>query len=156
MIELILKGVANDSSGSPLVVLTDEEEKKVLPLWVGVVEVQSIALAMDNLNMQRPLTHDLFINFCTQLEANISKIIIDDVKDNIFYSTIYIETKDKTIELDSRPSDAISLALKSSAPIYLKKELASKMVLLSQFLDQKKQSSLDSVFQLKSPKKVLH
>ncbi len=156
MIKLILKGFAHDINGSPIVLLTDEKEEKVLPLWIGMIEAQSIALAVEDAEALRPLTHDLFINLCTQLGIMISQVVITDVKDNIFYATIRMETPNGSIEVDARPSDAIALALKSSAPIYLKSELSNNLLSISELVDEETRKEINDIFQHKGFKKVLH
>ncbi len=156
MIKLMIKGFAYDVSGSPIILLTDEEEEKVLPLWIGMLEAHSIALAVEGTDLPRPMTHDLILNICKLFNAAISEIIITDLRDNTFYSTIYISTETEIIPMDARPSDAIALAIRSSAPIYLKNELADNMLSISELIDEETRKELDKIFNMKDFKKSLH
>ncbi|GBF34998.1 hypothetical protein DCCM_4119 [Desulfocucumis palustris] len=156
MIKLMIKGFAYDVSGSPIILLTDEEEEKVLPLWIGMLEAHSIALAVEGTELPRPMTHDLILNICKQFNAAISEIIITDLRDNTFYASIYISTETATIPMDARPSDAIALAIRSSAPIYLKNELADNMLSISELIDEETRKEIDKIFNMKDFKKSLH
>jgi len=156
MIKLMIKGFAYDVSGSPIVLLTDEEEEKVLPLWIGLLEAHSIALAVEGTEMPRPMTHDLIITICKMLKATISRVVINDLRDNTFYATIDLTTEIETIAMDARPSDAIALALRSSAPIYLKNNLADNMLSISELIDEETKKELDKFFNVSNLKKTLH
>lgn len=122
MIEMRVMGIALDTrSGSPIVVLNDKENRKALPIWIGSAEASAIIRKIENITSTRPMTHDLFISIAQQSEFNITKVEINDVDDQTYFSTIYMHnTKlDKTIEIDSRPSDAIAVALRAEVPIYV-------------------------------------
>ncbi len=156
MIKLFVRGVAHDSSGTPMVVLMDEEEKRLLPLWVGIVEIQSIVLAMGDAGLERPLGHDLFLNLCQQFKAHISRVVIRDVFESVFYASIIVETEKDLYVVDSRPSDAIVLALKASAPIYINRELENNLLLVADFLDENARRELDTNQYVSGLGKVLH
>jgi len=119
-----VKAVTVDQGGSFLVLLTDNEEKMVLPITVGPFEAQSIALALQGQMPPRPITHDLLKSLCESLGGTLEKIIITDILDSTFYAEVYIQHNGSTIVLDSRPSDAIALALRCGVTIYM----AMKMV----------------------------
>jgi len=124
MIKMEVKTVTADQGGNFLVLLMDEEEKKVLPISIGPLEAQAIALVLQGENPPRPLTHDLLKTVCENLGAAMEKVVITDIRENTFYAEIYLQQNGKTVVVDSRPSDAIALALRFLAPIYM----ATKMV----------------------------
>lgn len=118
-LEMNVKTVTVDQSGSFLVILTDKEERKVLPIAIGPFEAQSIALVLKGQEPPRPLTHDLLKSMCSTLGGMVEKIIITDIRDSTFYAELYLQHKEETIVVDSRPSDAIALALRCQATIYM-------------------------------------
>ena len=99
------------------------QEKKVLPISIGPLEAQAIALVLQGEVTPRPLTHDLLKSFCDNLKVSIEKIVITDIIDSTFYAEIYVQQNGETLILDSRPSDAIALALRCEAPIYMVSKL---------------------------------
>ena len=122
MIEMRVMGIALDTrSGSPIVVLNDKENRKALPIWIGSAEASAIIRKIENITSTRPMTHDLFISIAQQSEFKITKVEINDVDDQTYFSTIFMYNKElnKTIEIDSRPSDAIAIALRAEVPIYV-------------------------------------
>ena len=122
MIEMRVMGIALDTrSGSPIVVLNDKENRKALPIWIGSAEASAIIRRIENITSTRPMTHDLFISIAEQSEFIITKVEINDVDDQTYFSTIYMynEKLNKQIEIDSRPSDAIAVALRAEVPIYV-------------------------------------
>jgi uncharacterized protein len=124
MIKMDIKTVTADQGGNFLVLLMDDEEKKVLPISIGPLEAQAIAIVLQGETPPRPLTHDLLRTVCENLGGGLEKIVITDIRDNTFYAEIYLKQNDSIIVIDSRPSDAIALALRFQAPIYM----ATKMV----------------------------
>jgi uncharacterized protein len=124
MIKMDIKTVTADQGGNFLVLLMDDEEKKVLPISIGPLEAQAIAIVLQGETPPRPLTHDLLRTVCENLGGGLEKIVITDIRDNTFYAEIYLKQNDSIIVIDSRPSDAIALALRFHAPIYM----ATKMV----------------------------
>lgn len=124
MIKMDVKTVTADQGGNFLVLLMDDQEKKVLPISIGPLEAQAIALILQGETPPRPLTHDLFKTVCENLGGNLEKIVITDIRENTFYAEIYLQQNDSTIVVDSRPSDALALALRFQAPIFM----ATKMV----------------------------
>ncbi|NMB41355.1 MAG: bifunctional nuclease family protein [Firmicutes bacterium] len=119
MLQVKVKAVTLDQVGSFLVLLCDEDETKVLPISIGPFEAQSIALVLQGKTPPRPLTHDLVKTLCEQLGGVVEKIIITDIMDSTFYAEIYIQHNEQVLTVDSRPSDAIALALRCEAPIYM-------------------------------------
>jgi hypothetical protein len=119
-----IKGLMLDPvSNSPIVVLKDEEEKFFLPIWVGIFEANAIALQLENVETPRPMTHDLLRTAIGELGARVTRIVINDLRDSTFFAQIRVivsrSGEDRTLELDARPSDAIALALRTEAPIYV-------------------------------------
>ena len=114
------------ASNTPIIILKSEKSNQAIPIWIGLLEATSIASALQNIKYERPMTHDLFKNFTELLDISISKIEVCDLKDNTFYAKIYFISKDGNFEMDARPSDAIALALRFDAPIFVADEIMQK------------------------------
>lgn len=114
-------GIALDTrTGSPIVVLHDKDNRKALPIWIGSAEASAIIRKIENLNVSRPMTHDLIINMIEKLGYTLDRIEINDVEKETYYATIFITDKaGKVTEIDSRPSDAIAVAIRADAPIFV-------------------------------------
>ena len=114
-------GIALDTrTGSPIVVLHDKENRKALPIWIGSAEASAIIRKIENLAVARPMTHDLIINIVEKAGYHLDKIEINDVEKDTYYATLYLKNdKDEVLEIDSRPSDAIALAIRVDAPIFV-------------------------------------
>ena len=121
MIEMKVMGIALDTrTGSPIVVLHDKENRKALPIWIGSAEASAIIRKIENLTVARPMTHDLIINIIEKTGYKIDRIEINDVEKDTYFATIFlINDKDEVLEIDSRPSDAIALAIRVDAPIFV-------------------------------------
>jgi uncharacterized protein len=119
VIKMEVKTVTADQGGNFLVLLMDDEEKKVLPISIGPLEAQAIALVLQGEIPPRPLTHDLLKVVCENLGATMEKIVITDIRDSTFYAEIYLRQNGETLVIDSRPSDAIAVALRFDAPIFM-------------------------------------
>ena len=120
LVPMSIKGLMLDPvSNSPIVVLKDEEEKFFLPIWVGIFEANAIALQIENIATPRPMTHDLLRNVIHDLKASVQKIVVCDLQENTFYALIYLGLNGDTVAIDARPSDAIALALRTRAPIFV-------------------------------------
>ena len=120
LVPMSIKGLMLDPvSNSPIVVLKDEAEKFFLPIWVGIFEANAIALQLENVSTPRPMTHDLLKNMIADLDARVSRVVISDLRDSTFFAQIRLITGSKTLEVDARPSDAIALALRTEAPIFV-------------------------------------
>jgi uncharacterized protein len=119
-IEMSIKGLMVDPiTNTPIVILRDKEGQKVLPIWVGIFEANAIALQIENIATPRPMTHDLLRNVIHDLKAEVIKIVVCDLQENTFYALIYLELNGGTVAIDARPSDAIALALRTRAPIFV-------------------------------------
>jgi len=120
MIEMKIKHIAvEQESKSPIVFLTDLEETRYLPIWIGPFEAQSIVQVMEGMRTPRPMTHDLIKAVIDQLGAKVQRIIISDLQDQTFFARIFLEQDGREIEIDARPSDSLALALRSKAPIFV-------------------------------------
>jgi bifunctional DNase/RNase len=117
---MTIKGLMVDPiTNMPIVILRDKDGQRVLPIWVGVFEANAIALQIENVTPQRPMTHDLLNNVIHDLKADIKKVVVSDLKENTFYALIHLSLGGETMVIDARPSDAIALALRARAPIYV-------------------------------------
>src|SRR6201981_3832346 len=111
-IEMTIKGLMVDPiTNSPIVILRDKDGQRVLPIWVGIFEANAIALQIENISTPRPMTHDLLRNVIQDLKAAVEKIVVCDLQDGTFYALIYLRAHGEVVAIDSRPSDAIALAL---------------------------------------------
>src|SRR3981081_1451074 len=119
-IEMTIKGLMVDPiTNTPIVILRDKAGQKVLPIWVGIFEANAIALQIENISTPRPMTHDLLRNVIHDLKAEVKKIVVCDLQENTFYALIYLGLNGDTVAIDARPSDAIALALRTRAPIFV-------------------------------------
>ena len=122
---------------TPIVILRDGENKVNLPIWIGLLEATAIATELEGIQMARPMTHDLLRNLIGELGATVESIEISDLRDNTYYAVIHLRVGDTARTIDSRPSDAISLALRSKSPIYV----ARKVIEASSALQQSEASA---------------
>src|SRR6266571_3186211 len=119
-IEMSIKGLMVDPlTNTPIVILRDKDGQRVLPIWVGIFEANAIALQIENVTTPRPMTHDLLRNVIQDLKATVQKIVVCDLQENTFYALIYLALNGDTLTVDARPSDAIALALRTQAPIFV-------------------------------------
>ena len=127
MIRMEIKGLLMDPvSNMPVVILRDTEKGLLLPIWVGIFEANAIALEMEKVATPRPMTHDLLKNLLAELDAHVERVVINDLRENTFFARIHLTRKDSTLSVDSRPSDAIALALRSHAEIFVEEEVLEK------------------------------
>lgn len=126
-IEFKIKGLMMDPlTNSPIVVLQDTSSDTLLPIWVGIFEANAIALQIEKIDTPRPMTHDLIKGLLGHLEAKVTKIVVTELKENTFYALIFLDVAGKIITVDSRPSDAIAIALRTESPIFVTDEVISK------------------------------
>lgn len=113
-------GIALDTrTGSPIVVLHDKQNRRALPIWIGSAEASAIIRKIENLNVVRPMTHDLIPDIIQKTGYELDRIEINDVEQETYYATLFLKKGDEVIEIDSRPSDAIAVAIRVDAPIYV-------------------------------------
>jgi bifunctional DNase/RNase len=123
-IEMSIKGLMVDPiTNMPIVILRDKDGQKVLPIWVGIFEANAIALQIENIATPRPMTHDLLRNVIQDLKASVQKVVVCDLQENTFYALIYLSLNGDTLAIDARPSDAIALALRARAPIFVEESV---------------------------------
>lgn len=119
-VRMEIKGLMLDpNTNVPIVVLRDEEGAVFLPIWIGVFEANAIALRLENVETPRPMTHDLLSSALEKLGAHIEKVVISELRESTFYARIHVQRDGDAVEIDARPSDAIALALRSEAPIFV-------------------------------------
>jgi hypothetical protein len=125
--EMKISGMAIDPfTNVPIVILRDTEEKSTVPIWIGLLEASAIATVLENIQFSRPMTHDLFKRVMDTLNVVIEKIVVNDLKDNTYYATIYLTSNGVQYQIDSRPSDAIAIALRTDAKIYMEESVIEK------------------------------
>ena len=126
-LEMKVRGLALDPlSNLPIIILRDDEEKRSLPIWIGIYEANAIALELEKIETPRPMTHDLIKNILETIEARVQKVVVTDLKENTFYAVLHLQVGTTEYTVDSRPSDAIALALRVGAPIYVDEEVVRK------------------------------
>jgi bifunctional DNase/RNase len=119
--------IPDPRSGTPILLLEDfETGQKWLPLWIGVAEANSILMALQRTAVPRPMTHDLLRNLVHDLKARVLRITITDLRENTFIATIYLQTAKETLQVDSRPSDAVALALRTESPIFVSSQVLAR------------------------------
>jgi uncharacterized protein len=124
-IEVKIRGLMMDpSSGTPIVILKDVNSDLMLPIWVGAYEANAIALEIEKVTPQRPMTHDLLRNLIVEMRATVARVVVTELKENTFYAVIELRNQSgESLSLDSRPSDAIALALRVDCPIFVNVEV---------------------------------
>jgi len=119
-IEMTIKGLMVDPiANTPIVILRDKDGQRVLPIWIGMFEANAIALQIENVAPPRPMTHDLLRNVIQDLDASVQNVVVYDLQENTYYALIYLSLRGDTVTVDARPSDAIALALRTRAPIFV-------------------------------------
>jgi bifunctional DNase/RNase len=126
-VQMTVNTVLFDSKNSSyIVLLKDETGKKVLPIWIGSAEGNSIALALSQMKASRPLTHDLIVSIFDRLEIEVARVVVSDLIDNTFFASLYLLHGGKEFHIDSRPSDAIAVAVRLKAPIFVQEDVLNK------------------------------
>ena len=139
MIEMQLGGLGFDPKNmSPIVLLRDMEERNFLPIWIGMFEAAAIAMELQDFSPPRPMTHDLLTKIIGELNGKVNKIIINEIVDNTFYAIIEVKAPDKEeiIKIDSRPSDAIALAVRTHVPIFVSEGVMIKAKMVNAEKDE--------------------
>lgn len=123
-IEMKIRGLVMDPvTNMPIIILRDANGASVLPIWVGIYEANAIALEIEKVTTPRPMTHDLLKNLLLGLEARVQKVVVSELKEDTFYALIWLEREGQVMSIDSRPSDALALALRMDCPIYVEEEV---------------------------------
>ena len=140
-IEMSIKGLMVDPvSNMPIVILRDRDGVRTLPIWVGMFEANAIALQIENVATPRPMTHDLLRNVIQDLTASVEKIVVSDLQDTTFFAQIHLALNGETVAIDARPSDAVALALRADAPIFVEHDLLVGMGIVPEAAEEEKLS----------------
>jgi bifunctional DNase/RNase len=136
-VEMKIRGLMVDPvTNMPIIVLKDSNSEAVLPIWVGVYEANAIALEIEKVSTPRPMTHDLIKNVLTGLEAHVHKVVVTELRDDTFYAVIWMEREGRVVSVDSRPSDALALALRVDCPIFVEDEVLRNTKLAANLSDK--------------------
>jgi len=127
LVRMTVRGIALDPiTNMPIIILKDTEEKKALPIWVGIFEANAIALELEKVSTPRPMTHDLIKNILEGLGISVRQVVVNDLKDDTFFAVIELNDNGNVVNIDSRPSDAIALALRVNAPIFVTEKVVAQ------------------------------
>ncbi|MEW5807789.1 MAG: bifunctional nuclease family protein [Acidobacteriota bacterium] len=127
LIKMKVKSLLIDPvSNMPIIILREESSEEILPIWVGIFEANAIAMQLEKIISPRPMTHDLLKNILDDFHVGLEKVVINDLKENTFFATLYLKHNNCSIEIDSRPSDAIALALRTNSPIFVESDVLHK------------------------------
>jgi bifunctional DNase/RNase len=152
LVPMSIKGLMLDPvSNSPIVVLKDSDEKFFLPIWVGIFEANAIALQLENVTTPRPMTHDLLRNMISELDGRVARVVIHDLRDSTFFAQIRVIAGQRTLELDARPSDAIALALRTAAPIFVAQAVLDQAQTISPDLESGGEEKVKKLFENLDP-----
>src|SRR6201997_2489193 len=136
-VEMTIRGLLMDPvSNMPIVILKDAGGEAVLPIWVGVYEANAIALEIEKVSTPRPMTHDLIKNVLTGLETHVHKVVVTELRDDTFYAVIWLERGGEVVSVDSRPSDALALALRMDCPIFVDEVVLKNSKVSSAFTEK--------------------
>jgi bifunctional DNase/RNase len=123
-VEMKIRGLMMDPvTNMPIVILKDVNSDSVLPIWVGIYEANAIALEIEKVTTPRPMTHDLIKNLLTGLDTRVHKVVVNELREDTFYAVIWLERDGHIISVDSRPSDALAIALRLDCPIFVDDEV---------------------------------
>jgi len=137
LVEMKVRGLALDPvSNMPIIILRDEEDKRSLPIWVGIFEANAIALELEKIATPRPMTHDLIKSLLLGLNTGLRKVVVSELKDDTFYAVIWLDRDGELISVDSRPSDALALALRLDCPIYVEETVLKSSKLAASVSDK--------------------
>ncbi len=127
LIEMKVSGLTIDPiTNTPIVILKDLQESKAIPIWIGLFEASAIATELERVVFSRPMTHDLFNECLKALDVTVNKIVLADIRNNTFFANIYLSKEGQNFTIDARPSDAIALALRARAPIFVDENVIEK------------------------------
>ena len=127
LIEMKVSGLTIDPiTNTPIVILKDIQESKAIPIWIGLFEASAIATEMEKIVFPRPMTHDLFNEFLKAFDITVERIEIVDIRSNTFFANIYLSREGQSFIIDARPSDAIAIALRAQAPIFVDEVVIEK------------------------------
>lgn len=136
MVHMKVRGVALDQQMNPVVLLVDQTETLALPIWIGQAEATAIAMELQGVKAPRPMTHDLLRSVLQTLAINVTRIVVTEVKESTYFAEIHLARNGTPLIIDSRPSDAIALALRAEAPIFVADNVAEQAIALKKPLDE--------------------
>lgn len=136
MVHMKVRGVALDQQMNPVVLLVDQSETLALPIWIGQAEATAIAMELQGVKAPRPMTHDLLRSVLQTFAISVTRIVVTEVKDSTYFAEIHLAGNGKPLIIDSRPSDAIALALRSEAPIFVADNVAEQAIALKKPLEE--------------------
>jgi bifunctional DNase/RNase len=150
LLPMFLEGVRIEmTTQKPIILLREEDGSRYLPIWIGPYEATAIALEMAGIRTPRPMTHDLIKTIFATFGASIDKVVVDDLRDNTFYATIFVTWGKGTFEIGSRPSDAIAIAVRQKCPIYAAKEVVNSAGIIITSIDEEVEKFKDFLDNLK-------
>ncbi|HEV2021876.1 MAG TPA: bifunctional nuclease family protein [Terriglobales bacterium] len=136
-VEMKIRGLMMDPvTNMPIVILKDVSGDAVLPIWVGIYEANAIALEIEKVTTPRPMTHDLIKNLLVGLDTQVHKVVVSDLREDTFFAVIWLEREGRVISVDSRPSDALALALRLDCPIFVEDTVLKSSKLASSVTDK--------------------
>jgi len=146
VIEMSVGGLTLDPvTKTPIVILKDPDNKLNLPIWIGLLEATAMATELESIKMARPMTHDLLRNIIGELGAEVDCVEITDLRENTYFALIHLRTANNRITIDARPSDAISLALRTRSPIYVAKRVLEASSVLQQMEEEGPETNLSNI-----------
>ncbi len=127
MRQMVVSGLTIDPfTNSPIMILKDVDSDKAVPIWIGLLEATAIASELENIKFSRPMTHDLLKNVMEAMAVSVTKVEVCDLRDNTYFALIYLTREGQEVSIDARPSDAIALALRVKAPIFVAEVVIQK------------------------------
>jgi bifunctional DNase/RNase len=143
LVEMSIRGLMIDPiTNMPIVILKDADDKRTLPIWVGPVEANAIAIQMENITTPRPMTHDLLVRVMADLGATVDRVVVADLSENTFYAQLILRRADGVIVVDARPSDALALALRTKARVFVSEHVLDRAQSLDTSAEQANQERL--------------
>ena len=139
MVEMTVQRVGIDPTRQALVILADEEERRLLPIMIGLFEAQSIAMAISGEDIGRPLTHDLLLSVIEETGSELARVDITRLEDRTFFALLHLERDGEILEIDARPSDAIAVALRANAPIFVAEQVLSQAQVIDESVEPDEQ-----------------
>jgi bifunctional DNase/RNase len=143
LVEMSIRGLMIDPiTNMPIVILKDADDQRTLPIWVGPVEANAIAIQMENITTPRPMTHDLLVRVMADLGATIERVVVADLSENTFYAQLVLRHGDGVVVVDARPSDALALALRTKARVFVSEHVLDRAQSLDTSAEQANQERL--------------
>jgi bifunctional DNase/RNase len=143
LVEMSIRGLMIDPiTNMPIVILKDADDQRTLPIWVGPVEANAIAIQMENITTPRPMTHDLLVRVMADLGATVDRVVVADLSENTFYAQLILRRGDGVVVVDARPSDALAVALRTKARVFVSEHVLERAQSLDTSAEQANQERL--------------